>query len=142
MFESVFGVNQPVTTIQYLIVILLIGRYVMDGLRWIAPKTQTTADDQAVAVIDKAVAWGMSMAPAFWNIVEGADELAKKSGGKLESLAKMTMFIGQLRDAYRAQFGTEIPKAGEEAAKAIAAGLSAGSKLGNVIANPSTPGGK
>ncbi len=95
------------------------------GLRWMAPRTATTIDDQAVANIDGAKAWAEKWAPTFWMMVEAAT----KTGRLPTGVNKTTEFIIQLRDAFKREHGKEMPVQAEAVAGHVAADLSASDKL-------------
>jgi len=100
--------------------------YLYSFLVWIAPKTATKIDDEAVAAVERAKSWGYSMSPFFWSIVEGMEK-----SGKIQKLNKPVEFLLQLRKAYQDAHGTDLPKPAEIVAQQIAAGLSAQAKLPN-----------
>ncbi len=106
-------------------------------LRTVAGSTTTSADDKLLELMDQmerkvgVVAesqWLKDNGPAFWAQVEA---LSKTTIPALKGAGKLCYFLGMLHNAYVEATGKGISLAGTAQAKNIAAGLSAGAKLGN-----------
>lgn len=115
----------------------------VDVLRKIAPMTNTTMDDAAVSKLEAAKAWAEDWAPSFWAVVE----VAQKSGKLPPGVTKSAQFLEELRKAWNAQHGGEIPPQAIAVANGIASGLSAGQKLPQIATTvtgnpPAAPGSK
>ena len=112
-------------TVETVLSILAAAGWLVAFLQWVAPRTATTADDEIVAVVEKARAWAFSMAPHFWSVVEwGA-----KTGGLPAGTTKATEFLLALRRAYQEQHGHDMPVEAQRVAETVAAGMSAAAKL-------------
>lgn len=101
-------------------------------LRRVAPLTKTDADDKALAEIDKAKAWAMTVAPSFYAIVESL-----ATTGKIEKAEKARTFLSELAEAYRRANGKPLPAEAHVEAETIARGLAAADKIGNPPPAPS-----
>lgn len=95
-------------------------------LRRIAPLTKTDADDKALAEIDKAKGWAMTVAPSFYAVVESL-----AATGKIPKAEKAQTFLAELAEAYRKANGKPLPAEAHAEAEIVARGLAATDKIGN-----------
>lgn len=110
------------STDELTMALILLGYAVM-ALRYIAPKTKTTADDELLAGIEKAVEWAEQWSPAFWNIAEVA-----ATEGRITKARKLMEFRKQMEESYRRIHDREMPAEAKAAAEMVAGGLSAAHK--------------
>jgi len=91
-------------------------------LAWLAPRTATKLDDEAVANIERAKAFAAPYAHAAWEHVESAD----KAGLLPLGVSKAVKFVEMVQAEYERRFNQAIPREALKVAEGIAAGLSAG----------------
>lgn len=116
-----------------LVVSLIASFYAL--LKTMAPKTQSTADDKALELIDRARPWIFSFSSLAWSIVESLSK-----SGKIDKLTKFSEYMRILKEGFEQAFGKEMPMALESDAQLIAQGLSAAEKLDKVNSlNPIEP---
>lgn len=113
-------------TVENFTLVLTLALATERFLRWLAPQTQTLADDAAVAEIDRARAWAGQYAPAIYAVVE---QLA--ATGKIAKAEKAVVFLDELEEAYRRTSGKVLPDQAKAAAITLARGMAASDKIGN-----------
>lgn len=112
-------------TVQNVLIIIAILGAAYAALRAIAPLTQTTIDDEAVAKVEAAKAWANAYAPTAWEYLEAAQKKGLIPAGS----SKAVEFLLLVRDAYRKAHAADLPKPAEQIAVSVAAGLSQAEKL-------------
>ncbi|MDD2999372.1 MAG: hypothetical protein PHV05_09965 [Candidatus Riflebacteria bacterium] len=95
--------------------VLLIALLGFKLLEFIAPKTETIADDKVVSAIN----WALQHANSVFNIIDDLSAVG------LIKVSKTEAFREELRKQYRKVYGKDLPEAAVSAAENIAAGLAA-----------------
>lgn len=118
------------------ILIFLTGWQVLKSvLRFIAPKTATTADDRLLSLMEGAEKkateleesqWVKDNGPAFWAQVEA---LSKTQIPQLKGVGKLAYFLGLAHQAYTDAKGKGLGAGSAKQLETLAAGLSASAKI-------------
>lgn len=120
--------------------IALLAMIVYSILRFIAPRTESKADDKIVAGIDTGLAWLRENMPDAFCKIEAAARGGEFGSGK----AKLAAYLWELNEAHLADHGVPMPPELIEQAKRKAAGAAAADKAvpaGVAAAMPSPPAG-